>query len=1261
MSTFSTLNDYSADDVVLTVDDQLMLLPEGANVRMPLMAWTPIHDIGDPFDGTGVQITHTFYPGSITMSNGQILTYDEYLGFVENKPSITAVGNIQIVNTPVNFGTESILYHTNTANGYVNVDMEPSGFDIADDFCFECWYWPTAVQSGFDWIFSYGGFKFGLSLLNALELNLTIEGTTYQYYLRSPGTYPEFLNQWHHFAVVRLNGQVRTFVDGVLYGSSVASTTDYSHYAPDITIGKNSGSGSIHGYIDGARFSNVARYNTTGSIIVPTTAWDRDNNTVFQIEAVDAAVVDTANIYALNRVLNIPALQLKGGSANVSLTNTSGNTWEIKYIHTPEDYLAGDVYLDYPRDYSGIGNAEVNGTLDWTTNIKNLDVLDYDFTFNVHLELEDKSELSNLYLGDLPYSVYGNTLNDTSNVITLFNNTTQTTQILDNENPDSDSYTVVITTQHHASLIVLDTTSTADIYKKWYYEDSIPGGNGQLTLQGKKATVNEALLNLKLTKNDNAPAVINADRPNSRNAAAVLYDVIQTWPPVENPATFLPSTIITNQTADGPRVDIPYCVVPNNQSSGVATRQQLNLIIPNTAYLPGYIGVDSSWTGCRWASFPSAYTHEYWIWIDDATKNCNIHTAGVGLSLYEGKLWMAWDWAIPGICGVPNTVANKPRRIEHNTTVVSGQWYHIAQVCDAGVYKFYVNGINDSTVYTTGDTTTVVATVASGFAPINSPDIWSYGGYTPMVSVDSTTATTYKLPGFAGRFAQIRVSKTARYTENFTPPASLYFNDSDTIYLHQFNVTLAQDDNTLPQFNGAVKQLTWSITNPNGVEFGPLSQTYYPQFTNPIWEALDVNYVVPASGKYRVAYAGRDLANNPMFVYGFKDDSNGLTVKANKLNVATGNIIYGPNQQLSTSTPASTVSVITNNEGVNLRESLIQTDVPIAITSTNNCLTGTINLENGSIVLTGTVSTGQASTVETTLYNYKSLESPVFLGVATANVTASVFDNASMPYNTNTTKATNTNIATELSIVGFPGVSQNRVLKLATGLQPSTFVPRYNLTVTAGVTDPSSGNFGAGLMMPSLTAGAAGQYKIRSISINQDRSDPVSVNYNNDNRFLWCVRNRYQIGTINEQIYLLFRSGRLDDAGYPYMALGQEISMYTDPNNPLRVGGFDIVPGATKNKAWFVFNKEFTTNGSSTGQSNNTAAGLWYMGINISDSYSITFDTAVQVIDPDQSGAIYTPSLSAQSVSIGAYTYIYAVVGSSSSDQPYPVALKIPN
>jgi len=222
-------------------------------------------------------------------------------------------------------------------------------------------------------------------------------------------------------------------------------------------------------------------------------------------------------------------------------------------------------------------------------------------------------------------------------------------------------------------------------------------------------------------------------------------------------------------------------------------------------------------------------------------------------------------------------------------------------------------------------------------------------------------------------------------------------------------------------------------------------------------------------------------------------------------------------------------------------------------------------------------------------------------------------------------------------------------------------VPRYNLTVTAGVTDPSSGNFGAGLMMPSLTAGAAGQYKIRSISINQDRSDPVSVNYNNDNRFLWCVRNRYQIGTINEQIYLLFRSGRLDDAGYPYMALGQEISMYTDPNNPLRVGGFDIVPGATKNKAWFVFNKEFTTNGSSTGQSNNTAAGLWYMGINISDSYSITFDTAVQVIDPDQSGAIYTPSLSAQSVSIGAYTYIYAVVGSSSSDQPYPVALKIPN
>jgi len=483
MSTFTTLNDYSADDVVLTVDDQLMLLPEGANVRMPLLAWTPIHDIGDPFDGTGVQITHTFYPGSITMSNGQILTYDEYLGFVENKPSTTAVGNIQIVNTPVNFGTESILYHTNTANGYVNVDMEPSGFDIADDFCFECWYWPTAVQSGFDWIFSYGGFKFGLSLLNALELNLTIEGTTYQYYLRSPGTYPEFLNQWHHFAVVRLNGQVRTFVDGVLYGSSVASTTDYSHYAPDITIGKNSGSGSIHGYIDGARFSNVARYNTTGSITVPTANWALDNNTVFQIEAVDAAVVDTANIYALNRVLNVP-LQLRGGSPNVTMTNTATNTWEIKYIHTPEDYLAGDVYLDYPPDYAGIGNAEVNGTLDWTTNIKNLDVLEYDFTFNVHLEIEDFSEFSGNSLANIPYV--------TGTDVEL--SQLQKVYITDRETLTG-NYTLTLTTQSSATAIQIESAAVANLITNEFgpYNSLLYGNVGRLTLVGAKEDINESL------------------------------------------------------------------------------------------------------------------------------------------------------------------------------------------------------------------------------------------------------------------------------------------------------------------------------------------------------------------------------------------------------------------------------------------------------------------------------------------------------------------------------------------------------------------------------------------------------------------------------------------------------------------------------------------------------------------------------------------------------------------------------------------------
>lgn len=1274
MASLADLNSYSSTDTDLTVQDLIVVDNEGANVRMPLMSWTPIHDIG-PLTGNGVQITHTFQPGNVIMSDGTIYTPAEYANVVIDKPSTAVSGNVTVVNTPIKFATQSIKFDPYNTNFQptVLVNMSQSAFDISGDFCAELWIYPITTSSNYAYPMVYAREftntpEFAYGYQGSLQ-RFVIDGLSYV------SSYPSssWLGSWHHVAIVRRLGQVRFFIDGVLQIteeggptiigpsiSSVPSTTDLSHITEYFRIGNKSRASTwgfpdlgINAYIDSVRFSNVARYTTTNAIAVPTQAWTTDVNTVFLIGTENNQVVDLANTYALNRVLEVPTVALRGGRANVTLSNPSTNVYQIQYIHDPEDYLAADTYLDFARDYSGVGNPDTPGVLTWSTRIRNLDVATYDYVYNVTLKLENTREVTNTLLADVPYDVYGNTLSDVNNVLTLFNDTTQTTQIDDGENPDSDGYYVTITTQDHPYNIQLSSTTVANVQQTWGYANGVPGGNGLLTITGTKSNINDALLNLQLIKNS-AVTVDSTDRPTSRNMVGRLYTVSGITPPGGVSETFATTGITTNQTTAGPSSSINYCVIPNNQDNQVGTNQSLNLIIPNLATSVTVVQ-DSSWNGCSWDNIGDA-THEFWIWIDDATKKCNIHVSEICLSLYNNKLWMAWDPKIPGIY-YADTVANRPRRIEHNQPVSSGTWYHIAMVRQSGTFKFYVNGVSDSTVYTTGNTTVSAANAANGFTTAGSA-YWHYGGYIPMFN----TAPGWRLPGFAGRLAQIRWSKTTRYTTNFTPSNRPFFNDPFTLYLHQFNTTLAQDDNQLPSLRLGRNQFTWQLGHVDG-QPTTLTQDYYAQFSDPLYNNLDVNYVVPTTGRYRVAYAGKDSLSNPVFVYGFRDDAGGLTTRVNKIDAATGNILFGPTQQLSNSVSLSTVQVLTNNESVNLRETLITPNVPIAISQNNGCLTGNINLENGFITLTGSVGTGQSSVAEVMPYNFKSSNSVVWFGCATANATASMFDNRAMPLNLTSVVATNANIATELNMVGFPGITQDRVIKLALGLHPTNYAPTYNLTLSSNSTNPSLGNFGSGVIS-NFGTGQAQQYKVRLIAINQDRT---STNTNADNRFLYCIRNRDIIGTSNERILLAFRAGRCDDAGTPYIVFGTEIAMYTGPTNPqtdpinVRVGGFDIVPGATKNKAWLIYNREFTNTGFPQGVSNNTAAGLWYMGINISDSYNVTFDAPVQYIDPEVSGAIYRPSLAAQSATIGGYTYIHAVVGSASGDQPYPVSIRIPN
>jgi hypothetical protein len=1282
------LNSWSSDDVVITVDTQELVANEGANVELPLMAWTPIHDIGN-LTGNGVQITHTLQPPLVYLSDGTTLTLAQYADWLANPPVYSYIesNNATTSTLQTRYTTPSMFYRNNsqTRLNWNGSNVAATNFVVGTgDFTVEGWiynaippgvtttgevYWydcRSSANNGHRLIFRAQRLSpVSRWLFENIELRTGNVSTTFNT-LTTGGT---IFNTWMHMAVVRSSGVTRVYQNGVSV-ISVADTNNYTQM-PFVVCGPyNSGSsGNLQEkWVNQIQYSNTARY--TANFTPPTSLRPMNANVMIDVRAVDQVITSAPVRPTLTRgYLDWPPLTFPRATSNITITNPSTYVWRVTGILNPEDYLAAGAFMDFPRNYFGTG-SNVQNTGTWTTNIRNLNVATYDFTYDVNLTLINRNEFTNTALADVPYDVYGNTLNDITNIVTILNET-QYTLIADRANPETDIYTLTITTQDHPWKIQLDTTSAEPVSKTWYYANSVPGASGQLTLVGTRGQINAHLETLRIIKNDLVTEG-NSDRPNQRQSAA--YTVIESSGPAPSPP-WTASTIQTQLTATPPQPLFKYCDIPNDQSSGVITANTVvsHNYITSQSTASGFYVLErsASWLQCTWVSHNN-FTHEFYVKFTDVTKNCYVHTSAIGLAIYNGKLWMSFvQGLMPGQGGVADTVANRPRRIEHNVALENNTWYHVAMVSEmistVRTFRFYVNGVNNSTNYTTGNTTTAVANTTSGFLPFDSL-YWHYGGYLTMVGVN-IPGTIYRLAGFNGSLSQIRASKMARYTSNFVPPSLRFINDNFTLFLHQFDVSLNPgspvDDYQMQPLSAFRRKFTWTLTSPSPSTPQTIQQDYYQALFNPSFALMDVNYVAPVNvGMYRHAFAGRDSANNPVFVYGFKNDFDQLSLRVNKMDVFTGAVIPGPVNVISTDTITNpTIQVISNNEGMNLRQNLMANTVPIGVTNgSNRVFFGNISLENGAFTMTGNVTSPQANITQSVVYNYKSFSSANIIGIYTANVIASVFDNRAMPSNTGNTYATNANIVLDINMVGWPGASLDRVIKVSTGLGLD-FVPRYQLTLASNTTNPNAGNFGSGNMFANVTAGVSGQYRVRSISISQDR---VDGNFVKENRSLWCLRSRNQPGTVSEKIWLYFRAGMFRDTGiFPFATLGLERTVITGNASPqlvpLRVGGFDIVPGATSGKAWLVYNRETTASGTDSGEGTGAAAGFWYQGINIADDYSITFDLPVQVIDPAVSGNIYKPSLTAQSHVIGAFTYLHVVVGNASSDQPFEIGLRVPN
>ena len=202
-------------------------------------------------------------------------------------------------------------------------------------------------------------------------------------------------------------------------------------------------------------------------------------------------------------------------------------------------------------------------------------------------------------------------------------------------------------------------------------------------------------------------------------------------------------------------------------------------------------------------------------------------------------------------------------------------------------------------------------------------------------------------------------------------------------------------------------------------------------------------------------------------------------------------------------------------------------------------------------------------------------------------------------------------------------------------------------------------------------AGANAQGRLQAITLNGTQGTFPNV-YGN-NKFLVGLRRRFSPDTVDEYVEFDTVAGQIDQNVNPSgfqpdaISFGTEQYLLTRPGQAVfdfRMGAFAIVQGAVPTTAWILYTQDVTVTGNSTfGISTGTRLGLWYRRINIDSSNNITWGVPVQVTDP-AAGAIYGRDIVAQSISIGAWTYIYAVLagpGQSQSTVPYIVSLRIPN
>jgi hypothetical protein len=564
------------------------------------------------------------------------------------------------------------------------------------DFTFECWVNPTT------YVYSMIGGNWSPLGGNTGAFQLTINATGFlqwQIYTNNnvTGTINVPLNKWTHVAISRINGTVYQFVNGVLdnIGASSINITNTG-----LNLAGATGGNFFNGYISNAR------------LIIGTSLY----NTAFTPS--NAPLINISNTALLTATSN----QFVG-------SNTTSNNVTITVTGTPK------VQPFSPFNPTSVySNTSVSGSI--LTGITSSDGLTIPY-----------STSTSRFTGDFTVECWFY-MNNTTGTQTIF--TQRTTSYV----PflvwvASGTLTLYMSSTNASWDIINGQTLGTIVPNQWYHYALVRSGssiksylNGAVVGAGatSSATLDSSTLGFRVGCTSGTE-YFNGYISNVRmvNGTAVYTSA---FTPPTAPLTAITNTTFLLNATNASIIDSSQ----KNElitygSAAISTTQ--SKFGGTSMYFDGSTGYLSNPSSTAFTFGPGDFTVEYWVYYNAISGSSYQQICG-GSSTSAGFSF--------GLSSTPKLYMTtfSVSYTSTGTTLVTGQWYHVAFVRKSGTVYFYLNGVLD---YSVSAATTITET---GFG---------IGGGKTGVNFSSCYVD------------ELRVTQGyARYTSNFTPQTSAFLN-----------------------------------------------------------------------------------------------------------------------------------------------------------------------------------------------------------------------------------------------------------------------------------------------------------------------------------------------------------------------------------------------------------------------------------------------------------------------------------------------------